>query len=77
MKTKFNQVFEQLLPFCILGIAIALIIGLFIMLSYVLIWGILIGGMIWLGYVIKSFLFPSQLEEKNEGRIIDQNKDES
>ena len=71
MNTKVKHIFEQLIPFIVLGISIALFIGLFIMLSYVLIWGIILGSIIWLGFVIKNLLFPSSPASKNEGRIID------
>ncbi len=75
MNNKLQQLLEQLLPFIILGIAIALVIGLFIMLSYVFIWGALLGAIIWLGFAIKNYLFPSSSNDKNEGRIIDHKND--
>ncbi len=71
MNTKIKELFEQLLPFIVLGVAIALIIGLFIMVSYVLIWGLVLGGIIWIGMVVKNFLFPSEAPEKKEGRVIE------
>ena len=71
MNTKIKELFEQLVPFIVLGVAIALIIGLFIMVSYVLIWGLVLGGIIWIGMVVKNFLFPSETTEKKEGRVIE------
>ena len=71
MNNKLKAIFEQLTPFLLIGIAIALIIGLFIMLSYVLLWGFVLGAIIWAGFSIKNYLFPSHPTEKNEGRIID------
>lgn len=68
---KIQELIEQLVPFIVLGIAIALIIGLFIMVSYVLIWGLVLGGIIWVGVAIKSLLFPSKSSGKNEGRVIE------
>jgi hypothetical protein len=60
-----------LIPFIILGVAISLIIGLFIMLSYVLVWGVVLGAIIWLAVMIKNYLFPSQASEARKGRIIE------
>lgn len=71
MNNKLKAIFEQLIPFLLIGIAIALIIGLFIMLSYVLLWGFVLGAIIWAGFSIKNYLFPAHPTEKNEGRIID------
>lgn len=60
----------QIPSFLVLGIAIALIVGLFIMLSYVLVWGIFLGGLIWIAMLIKNLLFP-RLTNNKKGRILD------
>ncbi|WP_133130410.1 hypothetical protein [Legionella yabuuchiae] len=78
MDKKLQNILEQLIPFIILGIGIALAIGLLIMFSYVLVWGIVIGGIIWLVYFVKSYFFPSHSPKKKNGRIIEHNdKDRS
>ena len=71
MNKTLQQIFEHLIPFIILGVAISLIIGLFIMLSYVLVWGVVLGAIIWLAVMIKNYLFPSQASEQRKGRIIE------
>ena len=71
MTNKLEEIFEQLIPYIILGITIAFIIGFFIMLSYVLVWGILLGAIIWLVVRIKNNFFPSPSAKKNKGRIIE------
>ncbi|GGI88819.1 hypothetical protein [Legionella impletisoli] len=71
MDKKFQNILEQLIPFIILGIGIALAIGLLIMFSYVLVWGIVIGGVIWLVYFVKSYFFPDKAASKKNGRIIE------
>jgi hypothetical protein len=71
MTKSLKQHLERLVPFIILGVAISLFIGLFIMLSYVLIWGIAIGGIIWLAMLLKNYLFPPHAPEQNEGRVIE------
>ncbi|WED43211.1 hypothetical protein [Legionella cardiaca] len=73
MNEKFDRLLQQLIPFLIAGIAIALVIGLFIMFSYVLIWGLVIGGVLWLIYFVKNLLFPVKKEEPAKGRIIEHN----
>ncbi len=71
MNDKVKLLLETLIPFIILGVSIALLLGLLIMFSYVLMWGLLIGGGLWLISVAKQYLFPSQLEKKEQGRIIE------
>ena len=78
MNDKFSlgKIFENLAPFLIAGVAVALFFGLLFMFSYVLIWGLLIGGILWLIATIKQYLFPNNSEKaevikKNQGRIIE------
>jgi TRAP-type C4-dicarboxylate transport system permease small subunit len=71
MNEKLQRLLENIVPFLMLGIAIALIIGLFIMLSYVLIWGLLIGGILWAISFIKNYFFPRHQPAKTKGRVIE------
>jgi Na+-transporting methylmalonyl-CoA/oxaloacetate decarboxylase gamma subunit len=72
MKKSSANLLETLIPFMVMGIAIALFIGLFILMSYVLVWGIVIGGILWLVAFIKNKFFPSpKRTEKKQGRVID------
>ncbi|MDP1602165.1 MAG: hypothetical protein Q8M03_02785 [Legionella sp.] len=73
MNNKFQQMLQTLIPFLLIGVALSLIVGLVIMFSYVLLWGILIGGVLWIISVIKNFLFPTKALTKTEGRIIEHN----
>ncbi|KTD28028.1 MULTISPECIES: hypothetical protein [Legionella] len=76
MNGKLERLFENLVPFLLLGIAVALVIGLFIMFSYVLMWGFLIGLVMWAIYSVKNLLFPRQASTppvKRKGRIIEHN----
>lgn len=62
----------QLAPYFILGFAIALLVGIFILLSYVLVWGLLIGVVLWLVARIKLYLKQKpDLTEHKTGRIIE------
>ena len=73
MDNKLQTFFEQLIPFIILGIAIALVVGLFIMLSYVLVWGLIIGGVIWLVAMIKNYFYKAKTSDK--GRVIEHDEE--
>lgn len=71
MNDKMKQLIQTLIPFLILGVMAALFIGLVIMFSSVLIWGIFIGGILWAISLVKSFFFPEKKATKSEGRIIE------
>ena len=72
-----KRTFQQLPAFIFLGIAIALTIGLFIVFTYVLLWGILLGSLFWLCALIKQYFSTSSTyknnknNKNNHGRIID------
>ena len=75
-KFSLEKLFETLMPFIIAGTAIALVIGLLVMFSYILVWGLIIGGVLWLGATVKQYLFSSNSSKtdvikKNQGRIIE------
>jgi hypothetical protein len=75
MSNKLSKIFQPLVPFLIAGIAIALVIGLLIMFSYVIVWGLLIGGILWLLSVLKELIFSNTTKsisaKKTQGRIIE------
>lgn len=69
---RFQKIIEQITPFLLLGIGIAFAIGMLILFFYVLVWGILIGGIIWLAYFIKNYFFPANKPKtRTKGRIIE------
>ena len=59
------------MPFIMIGMAMALLIGLLFVFSYVLVWGFLIGGLLWIITAAKQYLFPNDTSRKEEGRIIE------
>lgn len=61
---------QQLPSFILMGIIIALLIGLFIVFAYLLLWGAIIGGIFWLCAVIKRYFIRSS-DNKKQGRVID------
>ncbi|RUQ90392.1 hypothetical protein [Legionella septentrionalis] len=77
MNKKVQKALEQLLPFILLGMAIAFAVGVLIMFSYVLIWGILIGTVIWTAVLLKNYFFPKKtpITTKPQGRIIEHEHD--
>ena len=74
MNTKLRHILLTLVPFLFLGIVIALLIGMLVMLSYVVLWGLLIGGILWIVAALKNFLFPAKIPPETEGRIIEHNE---
>lgn len=74
MNNKLQRSVYQLIPFLFIGIAIALGIGLIIVFTHILLWGIIIGAAIWVVAIIKEFLFPKKSEDKASGRIIEHDK---
>ena len=71
MNDKAQKLLENLIPFMVVGVAIALFIGLLFMFFYIAIWGLIIGGVLWLAALAKQYLFPNKSAKKEEGRIIE------
>ena len=71
MSEKLQKIFENLIPFILIGIAIAIFIGLLFMFFYVAVWGLIIGGVLWLVALAKQYLFPGTPVNKGEGHIIE------
>ncbi len=65
-----KKILESLVPFFVAGIAIALCIGLLLMFFSVAIWGLVIGGILWLATLAKQYFFSSP-NKKEKGRIIE------
>ena len=79
---SLKHFFRQMPPFILLGISIAFIIGIFIVFSYVLLWGLLIGAVLWgVNAIVRYFRSPSSdntsskpPHSSSKGRIIDHDK---
>jgi len=74
MSKSWHRVVNSLVPFIMFGIVIALFVGLIIMFSYVLFWGLIIGIILWIAAVITDFLFPAPRNISLHGRIIEYKK---
>jgi len=76
MNANLKQASEKIIPFLVLGIASVTLFGMFILFSYLLFWGLIIGMALWLLSFIKPFLFPkkmSNLPTVHKGRTIEHN----
>lgn len=81
MPPSIKQFLQQLPPFILIGISIALAVGIFIVFSYVLIWGVLIGAILWGANVFVEYLKSANIipnknkaTKSSRGRIIDHDK---
>lgn len=71
MASRFKYTSQPLPAFLLLGVAVASMIGLFIVFAYVLLWGIILGGLLWVSSLIRQyFLSKSRSHTKKQGRII-------
>ena len=68
MNSKLNHFFETIKPYLFVGISIAFMILAVIIFAYVLIWGLLIGAMIYLIAWIKMRFFPSEPQKQQKSQ---------
>lgn len=67
-----KKILDSLVPFVVIGLAIAVCVALLFMFFYIAIWGLFIGGILWLVAMAKQYFFPSTPPAtKEEGRIIE------
>lgn len=71
MNDKLQKLVESFIPYIVMGVAITLFIGLLFMFSYLLLWGLLIGVILWLISHIAQYLYPDKSKTKENGRIIE------
>lgn len=71
MNDKLQKMVQNIIPFIIIGVSIALIIGLLFMFFYIAIWGVIIGGVLWLIALAKQYFFPKKETPNNSGRVIE------
>lgn len=70
----FKKILDSFLPFIIIGVGIAITVGLLFMFFSIAIWGIVIGGILWLVTLAKQYFFPTQPVKNDSGRVIDHDK---
>ncbi len=77
MPLSLKHFLKQLPPFILIGVSIALAIGIFIVFSYVLLWGIVIGGILWGANSLIQYFRNTNANSRTpvkKGRIIDHDK---
>ena len=75
MTNTLKQLVRQLPPFILIGIVIAFAIGIFVVFSYVLLWGLLVGSVLWLIAAVYQYFNQTTTQKKpSKGRIIDHDK---
>jgi len=77
MNKKFGILLQSIIPFLVLGFAIAIMIGLLTMFFYIILWGFLIGGALWLIAAVKHLIFPPKNDKPSQGRIIEHHRDDN
>lgn len=75
MINKKEYLFENISTFIILGVTIAFFIFLLYLFFYVAIWGVFLGIILWLGSLVKNYLFPTQTIKPEQGRIIEHDEE--
>lgn len=73
MTPKFQELLDQAVPYLIAGIGIAIIVGLFILFSHLIFWGIVIGLLLWAGVWVRQAFFAPKSNSK--GNIIEHEDD--
>lgn len=72
MSNKVQEVFQKFVPYLVLGLGITVAISFLILFSYLLMWGILLGAIIWAVVMIKNYFFRAKsITQPKEGRIIE------
>jgi hypothetical protein len=67
----FKKILDSLLPYVLIGVGIAIAVGLLFMFFSIAIWGIVIGGVLWIGAMVKQYFFPAPSQKDDAGRIIE------
>ncbi len=75
MKKNLKQAPEKIISFLFFGIIIALAVGILIMISYLFIWGIIIGSLLWIVTFLKKLIHSDKKinnpSHETLGRIIE------
>lgn len=67
---ELKRLFQPFFPFILIGMSIALVISLFVLFSYILLWGIVIGATLWGISILKKVFFPKPIKP-SKGRVIE------
>ncbi|OGV27823.1 MAG: hypothetical protein A3F18_00430 [Legionellales bacterium RIFCSPHIGHO2_12_FULL_37_14] len=67
----FSRTMETLYPYLVYAIAIGVLFCVFIVLSYILFWGLVIGAALWAITIIKLYLTKPKKTSYTRGRVIE------
>lgn len=71
-----SSIFEKIIPFLVLGVSIAFFIAVVILFSYLFLWGLALGLVLFaISYVWNAFSPPKQKDKEKQGRIIEHEDD--
>ncbi len=71
MNDKLEKIIENVVPFIVIGVGIAIVIALLFMFFYIAIWGVVIGGILYLAALAKQYFFSGESAKKTQGRVIE------
>jgi len=71
MKNYSNYFANRVAPYLFLGIAIAILVGFAIILSYLFLWGLVIGAIIFIAVSAKNKFFPSKKRQYKRNIVIE------
>jgi len=70
IKTKLQSLLGAFFPYAVLGIAAVLTLTLLSLFAYVLLWGVVVGAILFAGFAIKNYFFPKKSSRIIKGWII-------
>ena len=70
---NFHSFFKQLMPYLMLGMSIALFIGILFILLQVIFYGVIVGLVLYGAHLIKTKFFGPKQQLNSSGHIIDHN----
>lgn len=78
MKNTVEKVLEKFAPFAAIGIAIVLVISVLIIFSYIFLWGLIVGALVWVAAIVKRYFSTKNTNPKvvkSKSKIIEHEKD--
>lgn len=71
MHKSVPKIFDRVMPFLIMGFTVAFLIAALVFLSYILLWGVLIGLVLFAINYIRQRFFAKADNGEQSGRIIE------
>ena len=71
MQNRKPSFVDKLIPYLFVGMVLATLVGLAVIFSVLLLWGLVIGFVLYVVMWIKNKLFPRKQAKSKKGRIIE------